>query len=443
MNDIAAFHQELYEEHLEEASFLYELRAGSLHDEELTWLDLHDYDHRIEAHLDALLGGGFQAFNMSRARALSGEAGDQYVAVRLACQDPESSVLLDLLTQLDTQAESSFQAVLTGLALGCPDTWFSQLHTFTEETHPHFAPILIRLLAWRRAPLLLSLRHRYQDRLHLRNHLSWADCRMPSPTFTASIRAQIQSEEPSANRTDAALALLQLGDTSFHKQLNASMAWARMPIALSGSQAHVRDILRATPVTTHGILALGLLGSIAAIDGLLYFLADPAAAPSAAIAINLLTGANLREEIFIPETPEEDELFEEELDTFRAGKPVPNPNGNPAGEYVIRLCQDQATWQQWWQNHGSRFESGTRYRNGVPFTPACLVDNLREEHSPNLIRVLAHFECRIRYGFHVPFEPEMPIPQQQQVIAAYEAWLEEHGTQFTAGRWYFAGEVLF
>ena len=54
---ILDFETELYQEHLEEASFLYEQRLTLFDDPEITWLDIEDFEERFEAHIDALVVG--------------------------------------------------------------------------------------------------------------------------------------------------------------------------------------------------------------------------------------------------------------------------------------------------------------------------------------------------------------------------------------------------
>ena len=53
-----AFLIELYEEYLEEASFLYQQRQEYLASAELGWLDIAEIESRLEAHLDGLVIGG-------------------------------------------------------------------------------------------------------------------------------------------------------------------------------------------------------------------------------------------------------------------------------------------------------------------------------------------------------------------------------------------------
>jgi hypothetical protein len=59
---ILDFETELYQEHLEEVSFLYELRLTLFDDPEITWLDISDFEERFEAHIDALVVGEGPAF---------------------------------------------------------------------------------------------------------------------------------------------------------------------------------------------------------------------------------------------------------------------------------------------------------------------------------------------------------------------------------------------
>lgn len=439
MDDVAAFQQELYEEHQEEASFLYELRTGLIHDEELSWLDLEDFDQRIQAHLDGLAGGGIHGRSVAIGAAHSGEAGSIYVAARNLCNAGDLGEFLDFLKELEMEEGEAYQALVDGLCLGCPEAWFPSLISFAEEESPALLTILMRVLAWRRVKEAMPFIMRHRHNPTMPDSLAWAQCRIPMPQLRYENTQFLLSEGPQEQKTDCALALLQLGDTQFLAQLSASHPWARIPLGLAGSRHHVRALLQATPITIHGLLALGLLGDPLAIPLLLEFLAEPLAAPSAAQALQLITGADLWEEVFLAEDVEEEDLLEEERQARRAGEPATNPNGQPAGEYLTRLCQSPETWHAWWQANAARFQEGLRYRNGHPFTPACLLENLRSEKSPNRFRALAHLEFQIRYGFSVPFELEMPIGQQKQALHAYATWVEEHQARFDPGQWYFAG----
>jgi len=78
---IRAFNIELYQEHLEEASFLYEQRLGLLNDPELTWKDLDEFEQRLEAHIDALVVGQDLAMEVCKTQAVEGDFGELFAAV--------------------------------------------------------------------------------------------------------------------------------------------------------------------------------------------------------------------------------------------------------------------------------------------------------------------------------------------------------------------------
>ena len=63
------FHTELYQEFLEEASFLYEQRLVLLDDPEITWKDIGEFEKRFEAQIDALVVGEDLALDVCRTQA--------------------------------------------------------------------------------------------------------------------------------------------------------------------------------------------------------------------------------------------------------------------------------------------------------------------------------------------------------------------------------------
>jgi hypothetical protein len=190
------------------------------------------------------------------------------------------------------------------------------------------------------------------------------------------------------------------------------------------------------------LLALGLLGDISAIELLLAHLADPKLVESSARALNLILGAEIYEEVFIPEEVDEDELFEEEREKFKQGQVPTRPDGKPFGTTITRLSQKPEEWRNWWSKNRSRFTPNIRYRNGKPYSPACLLENLESEKSPRKIRQLAYEELVIRYGIDFPFETDMFVVQQKKAIANYAEWIKTNGKRFRDGEWYFAGQLM-
>ena len=76
-----AFVQELYQEHLEEGSFLYEQRNRLTTQPDIFWEDIEDEEVRLEKHLKALAGGGDMALSVCLERYR--DAGDVHILSRL------------------------------------------------------------------------------------------------------------------------------------------------------------------------------------------------------------------------------------------------------------------------------------------------------------------------------------------------------------------------
>ncbi len=190
------------------------------------------------------------------------------------------------------------------------------------------------------------------------------------------------------------------------------------------------------------MVALGLLGDVSAVDTLLASITNAELAECASIALNLITGAEIHEEVFIPEEIDEDELFEEELEKSKQGEVPTRPDGEPFGITITRLSQNPDDWYKWWNENRSRFDPNIRYRNGKPYSPACLLENLESEKSRRLVRQLAYEELVIRYGIDFPFETDMFVAQQKQAIAKYREWIDANGSRFHEGKWYYTGQLM-
>src|SRR2546429_654230 len=86
-----SFAVRMYDEHLEEASFLYEQRKALLRDPEIPWTRIGEFEERLEAHIDALVIGGRLALDICQKHAKEGHARGVVFAVSVYCrhQDPQ------------------------------------------------------------------------------------------------------------------------------------------------------------------------------------------------------------------------------------------------------------------------------------------------------------------------------------------------------------------
>ncbi len=445
MSDFAAG---LYEEHIEEASFLYEQRLTLFDDPEITWQDIEDFEERFEPHIDGLVVGEDLALEVCKQQASEGDFGELHAAIRVFCRQNQKELVLQILQELDPEDAEKMQAVSDALKHELPGEWHEEFVQMLSGGDQKPIPILANIFGFRRLKagtnLLKALETSPIDSLP---KVIWALGRLGEQAARRPFLRYLAHEDESV-RLATALTLLRLGEEQTINQCMQhapSQNWPYIPLGLGGSRSAVNALMekaKAGNAEGNCLIALGLLGDIWAISTLVANLARQELARTAAVALNLITGAELYEEAFIPEEIEEDELFEEELEKFKQGQVPTRPDEQPFGTTITRLSQKPEDWQKWWTENKSRFDPGIRYRNGKPYSPVCLLENLESEKSPRYVRQLAYEELVIRYGVDFPFETDMFVAQQKRAIAQYADWIKTNGSRFKEGAWYFAGQLM-
>ena len=447
---IQAFYTDLYEEHLEEASFLYEQRHTYFHDPDISWIEIQDLENRFEAHIDAIVIGGDAALEICVVQAAEGDSGELHAAIRTFCRQRRIDLLEQVLEDLDIEDEERVSAACDALKHEWPEVWTAEIERLFQE-HPSGAKaVLPTVIGYRRLPLepLLTslLSDCPEDHLHA-PIWSLGRLRMPHPPSVSALTPFLQHPDPILGAA-AALALMRMS-------LPLSLSCATQPseacdfrtllqIMLAGGAhdtAFLLDRLGEGEGASDIALALGVLGDLRAIMPLIQLLEEDTVAGSAALALNLITGAGLYEEVFIPDEVDPDELLDHEIEKLDRGEP-PYPPGQAPGTTIVRLSQDAKTWHVWWKENNSRFRTVLRYRNGRPFTPDCLLENLRHEQSPYFVRQTAYEELVVRYKIDVPFETDMPIPGQLTAIYRMAEIISQGKSQWQAGQWYYAADIV-
>lgn len=445
---ILDFEKELYQEHLEEASFLYEQRLTLFDDPEITWLDIEDFEERFEAHIDALVVGEEPALNVCKTQAMEGDFGELHAAVRIFCRQNRLDFVQECLEALDPEDTERVQAISDALNHELPAEWKEEFIRILSEGDQRLIPVVAKLIGYQR----LSSGKELLNALHQNNsqavsNIIWSIGRVREQYAITPLFNKYLKHEDESICSATALALLRIGDpqTLDHCLCSAhSGNWPFLLLGLGGNRSTAAVLIETATnnkASADCLIALGLFGDISAVDTLLSDFGNADFAESAAIALNLITGAGIYEDFFIPEEIDEDELFEEELEKLKRGESL-YPPGEEPGTTINRLSQKPEDWQKWWVENKSRFNPGIRYRNGKPYSPACLLENLQSEKSPHQMRQLAYEELVIRYGIDFPFETDMLVSQQKQAIAKYAEWIKTNGSRFREGEWYFAGQLI-
>jgi uncharacterized protein (TIGR02270 family) len=438
-----AFAVEIFREHLEEASFLYEQRLKLLEESRIPWKTIGDFEERFEAHIDGLVVGGALALNVCGNRAAEGDSGELHSAVRVFCRQREKELLWNVLEQLDPTEMEKVVAVTDALKYECPEDWFDNLVSFADR-QPKLSPILGSVAGWRRfgQPRALLKWLGELPGSHVRQVI-WALGRIRDRGSAGPIGEFLRFNENST-RAAAALALMRMGDlrvVDYCLQEARSGSWPLIWLGLGAGRSAGDILLRAAAqkADEECILALGLLGNISAIPSLIAKFDDPKSANAAALALYMLTGARLSEEVFVPDEIDEAELFDEEREQFEQGRVPTRLNGKPFGYTLSRISQDAQQWQKWWSENQSRFEPQLRYRTGEPYSPRVLLQNLESAESPYRLRRFACEEFVIRYAADVPLEVDMTVADQKNALAALARWTEANDNRFKEGSWYYSG----
>lgn len=447
---IKAFKIELYQEHLEEASFLYQQRLSLLHNPAISWRDVGEFEERLEAHIDALVVGEELALEICKKQALDGDFGELFAAVCVFCRQMQANLLAEVFRTLDYQDKEKLRAVVDAVKYEFPAPWNDYCAKALSGSSPSLLPILATLCGYKRLPLGEHL-----HRLMLATSSSKTDVNLIWAIGRLKFESSHQTLQPFLRHEDEALcsaaliSLLHLGDYRALEScylLVQTKSWPYIAFGLGGSRSAsniLRDAISYGRADPDCLLALGLLGDLAALKSIHTCLDQPNLAESAALALNLITGADLYEEAFIPEPIDEDELFEHELKAYREENKVPTrADGQPFGTTVVRLSEDPERWKSWFSENASRFQPEKRYRNGKLYSPVCLLENLASEKTPYRLRELAYEELVIRYNADFSFEVDMPVHSQLAAINKLSAWVNENNIRFQAGCWYFACRLV-
>jgi uncharacterized protein (TIGR02270 family) len=437
-----AFLIELYEEYLEEASFLYEQRRTLYNNPEVTWKKIGEFEERLEAHIDGLIVGDKLALEVCIRHAAEGDFGELFAATCVFCRHDRRDLVLAVFDQLDPDDREKAGAIADALKYELPDAWVPDLLTLLASGDPKLAPILARAFGYRRLPsgpqLLSAMKRCASSDLP---EVVWALGRVAYEPSRAVLLDYLHSEEESV-RSAAAVALERMGEpraVDYCIEQARSHTWPIMPLGLAGGRNELALITEL--VQKNGgadcVTAIGLLGDPASVPLLISQLEVPDTGAAAAIAVQCLTGAGLDETVFVPDEIDEDELFESEREQLKQGIKPTRGDGRPFGSTVTRLSQNAEDWKKWWTVNEMLFTPGVWYRNGGPASPRRLVEVLLADNTPHKLRGLCLEELVVRYGKDLGIEIDTPVSRQTAPLAEALAWSHAEGSRFSEGYWYF------
>jgi|SRR5688572_12118866 len=427
----------LYREHLEEASALYDLRKALLVEPNRDWQSRRDFEERLEAHIDALVVGGALALQVCAEQVRDGDAGELFAGLSVFCRQQEAAQVAAMWRQLDFGEPARVQAVTDALKFELPAAWLPAVESAVASGDANRSAMLAVAAAYRRLPLGSSaIAHLAAKQPSDDPRTSWALARLQGHGVAAALEKGLESSN-SEVRSNALLGLVRAGEMrSFLASYTIAQVedWPHLALGLVGDRqaaAILRQRLEAGQATRPTVQALGLLGDVTAVRALTAALPSDDLGDVVALALHWITGAELYEEIFVPDEIDESELFEGEKAAWREHGTVPTrADGRPYGSTIRRLTQDRALWDSWLREHAAEFHPDVRYRRGHPYSPRALLDCLLTDIAPAELRQLAAEELAVRYGCRVPFEADARVVDQLASLERIAQWTKHNEDRF-------------
>lgn len=442
------FREELYREHLEEAAFQYETRLNWLTDAEIGWQDLQDIDLQLEAHLDALIIGGALALKICIEALPEAEAPILHVVVRVFCRHRLIDRFAKLWSDFDFSDNDKVRSVADALKWDCPEGWFDSLLKVFSSPKKEMFPLLAPSVAFRSsqsgAALLAALARAEEAQVA---DLIWAvaHCKNASTSHAIAVLAPYLQHSDIRVVQQAAIALMIFGECRTLSICSKHIDKLPLVFSLGGNVAQCQPIFQRAQqglANESCLLALGILGDLAAVPHLLNYLKHPDLANIAARSLQLISGASLYENVHEADVVDENELFDFEIDAFKKGELPKNIDGNPFGIEVKKLTVDSEKWMSWFNENKSSFIRGKRYRDGQLYSARQLLNNLVDNQTPYDLRCIVHQELLIRYAIDLPFFADDLIVNQQKQLNDIHFWIEKSGTLFPEGSWMFFGQEV-
>lgn len=440
-----AFSRALCVEHYEEASALFELRMKMLTNLNTPWTAIEAFETRLEAHIYGLALEYDIVFEIYMDTP-GMNFGEQYAAMRVFSSKGRMDLIKKMMASQKIKKGQHLFALSAAFCHGLTAPIIEQCLIFLIEDRERYTDIAAEIISYHRIKLPIML-HSHIDQAEpgIQNHFFKAFGRLGDSSLQKRALSVLSHEDPSFIYV-AALYLLRIGNfQTIHYCRNHCQPDTRL-LRLFGISCGLSDCLKfiqkaKRDPSPDAMIALGLAGHTAAVEFLLTQLGNSDLSESSALSLNLICGANIYEDFFIPEEIDKDELFEDEIKKLDQGESL-YPEEEQPGETITRISQQPGRWSAWWNENKAKFKPGIRYRNGKPFSLRCLLENLESESVPRFIRQLAYEELVIRYHIDFPFETDMFVVQQKKSIRQFHEWLTRHPDQFQDGKWYFAGKVI-
>lgn len=381
--------RDVIEEHFEETAFLWELRQSALASRRFDFHWLAAMEERILAHVDGLVIGGEEAWEIIRPGLHSEEVGEAFAAAFAALEAGNS----DRINDVCRVVESTPLEFLEGVCLAFCHT----RHPGIEEL---IAPLLnsgkeealaaaIDVLSFRRvatAPGLLCILFDSKESAMTAFAVRAAG-RLRLMALASHVARALDSPSPLVRREAMrAGALLGIDEaaTRARTAVREGAEEAQDALRLLGLLGRRQDLdllvkaLVRPKLARAACRALGAWGYVSAVEPLLDAAASPFLARIAAAALQQIAGLDMKAENLERESPEKGPAVpEERTETGDSEEEEADQEAESDPDEGLPY-PDNAGLIEWWRSNAPRFDKTVRYRLGEPHSAQALFELLGE-----------------------------------------------------------------
>jgi hypothetical protein len=417
------FSKEIYTEHIEEASFLYEQRLTLFNDRELVWYELDDFEKRLESHIYALALGGDSARKVCQEEAIEGDSGEIYTALCVFCRQDRPDLLYAVIKEINAADADIVAAVSDALCQEAPEHWFDKITDFnTYDVMYDFREAISNAIGYKKLSKYESfIIHLFNEEKNdtVLNSLIWTIGQLRIRSLIKPLTTIYKNFNSHTTRKAALLALLTIRSKTSAVSLlladNESNHRYLGHVPSSRVSRKIVQLLASKDVNKDIIIAAGISGQTDTIPLLLKHLENNDIAYEAAMSLFLITGAPLFEDFAIPEEIDEDELFDDEIDKSIKGEII-FKDGKTSDITIKRISQNRKTWVNWFETNEVKFQSLTKARLGKSLSVESAIDSMLVKSIPNRIRQLIYDSLSIHYKINTSFSYTMNVKKQMEQI---------------------------
>lgn len=358
---------DIYEEHLDEATFIWEQWEQSLSAWHSTLSEVaHGPEERLLAHLDALvLGGSNVADEFCRPALESDELARVAAATWVLLHVDGRDRWDDSWEALTTAEPARRNAIARAFALSLRSDLSARVSARLETLAPALKGCLIDVLRIRHPGALANL--------PLSQWASQPDAELLGAVLRAARRTSIELSRSALERglvsdlSETRVAAIELGTMlqlemvrprcrSLVTEGAPERRMALAALAIGGDPADLQRLQEwaANDHAPDAVWALGFSGRADIADTVLRWLDDPKLGASAAETFSAITGLELDGELAGP-SPADELADDAPLREPEPGEDLPRPNAP-----LVRA---------WWQRNNARFGGVARYFRGQPWAP--------------------------------------------------------------------------